>query len=424
VGFTFGTDRDVYAALGYKRTLTYDDLLGRYVRQDIARRIVDAPPAATWQQHPKVIEEDDEEETEFEKQFRLLAERLKLYHYMERADKLAGIGRYGVLFIGVKGSVNFEAAVPKVSSPDDVLYLSAYSEQNAKLKSIVDDEKDVRFGLPNIYDINFIRDVSGVSQKSAAQPTKVHHSRVVHVAEGLLEDEIFGKPRLESPFNLLDDLQKVVGGSGEMFWQGAYRGFQADVDKEMELDPDDASDLSDEIDEFVHGLRRWVRTKGVTLNAMESSIADPRGAFSVVMSLISGTTGIPQRILMGSERGQLASSQDERNWNSRVRERQKSFAEVQILRPFIDRMISINALPSADYKIVWPDLTALGEEAKADVASKNADAIKKLSEQGAVPIITPEEARKKWFDLPAAGAPEPLPSPSEPLPLPLPDEPQ
>ena len=38
------------------------------------------------------------------KSFDVMATRLNLYHYFERADKLAGIGQYSVVMIGVKGS--------------------------------------------------------------------------------------------------------------------------------------------------------------------------------------------------------------------------------------------------------------------------------------------------------------------------------
>ena len=51
----------------------------------------------------------------------------------------------------------------------------------------------------------------------------VHASRVIHVAEDILDDEVYGIPRLEPLYNYLDDLLKVVGGSAEMFWLDAKR---------------------------------------------------------------------------------------------------------------------------------------------------------------------------------------------------------
>ena len=63
------------------------------------------------------------------------------------------------------------------------------------------------------------------------------------------------------------------------------------------------------------------------------------------MKLISAASGIPLRIMTGSERGELASTQDDGNWASRIEERQLHFAEPMILRPLIDRLIELRALP-------------------------------------------------------------------------------
>ena len=51
----------------------------------------------------------------------------------------------------------------------------------------------------------------------------VHASRVLHVAEDCLDDDVYGIPRLKPVFDRLDDLLKVVGGSAEFFLRGASR---------------------------------------------------------------------------------------------------------------------------------------------------------------------------------------------------------
>src|SRR5690606_38139347 len=101
------------------------------------------------------------------------------------------------------------------------------------------------------------------------------------------------------------DLEKIIGGSAETFWLVANRGIHANVDKEMDLDENDAAALSEEIDEYLHDLRRVIRTRGVDINSLGSSTVDPEGVFAPLMSIIAGTTGIPKRILMGAEIGQL-----------------------------------------------------------------------------------------------------------------------
>ncbi len=189
-------------------------------------------------------------------------------------------------------------------------------------------------------------------------PFGVHYSRVLHVAENILSDEVFGNPRIERVWNLLDDLLKVCGGTAETFWLAAYKGFQIDVDKEMELAPEDEQMLSEELEEYSNQLRRYIRTRGVKINDLGSEVPDPKNTFDVLMSLISGATGIPKRILLGSEAGQLASGEDRNNWAERITERRRDFGEPVILWPLIRMLTESGVLPQNPgntVTITWPD---------------------------------------------------------------------
>src|SRR3990167_9033618 len=111
LGKQFGSARDLYAVLGYLTQPSVEHYLARYLRQDIAGTIVDAPPDATWRNPPRVCEDKDSStETAFEKAWSELAKRLKVWHYFNRIDRIAGIGSYGVLLIGVRNHTggNFE----------------------------------------------------------------------------------------------------------------------------------------------------------------------------------------------------------------------------------------------------------------------------------------------------------------------------
>lgn len=402
LGKQFGEKRDIYQVCGYRKRLRFDDFMERYERQDIAGRIVDAPATATWREVPEVYEDTGtEDETAFETAWKALAERLKVRHYFERADKLAGIGRYSVLLIGLKGQTNLEQPAASVRAPEDVIYLSPFSEKSARIVEFDEDVGSERNGLPLFYELDLSVTASGGVRRSAANRRRVHFSRVLHVAEGLLEDEVYGMPRLQRVYNLLDDLLKIVGGSGEMYWQGALRGLVAKLEKGFSLPPDQAKALKDEIEEYVHGLTRFIKTVGVDVNALPSVTPDPRGAFEVALSLVSGCTGIPKRVLIGSERGELASDQDEKNWKDRVMERQKNFAEPLVLLQFIGMMIDLGALPKPGktLKVEWPNLLSLSEKEQAEVANTKAQAMATYSNSSAPEFFPPEETRKHVFGL-------------------------
>lgn len=406
LGKTFGNKRDLYAALGYNRSITIQEYRERAERS-IAKRIVNAFPQATWRNSPIVTENGQRAgDSSFAQEFQQLAIRTKLFHYLERADKLAGVGSYGILMLGVRASGQLKDPLRgnKNRNPDDLMFLSAFLEESAGIQDYEIDPTNPRFGMPKTYNIDLMGSLSnyGVSQVTKPSvPSVVHHSRIIHIAEELGEDEIFGQPRLMAVWNYLDDLDKIMGGSAEAFWRVIDRGIQFDVDKDAMLDSEEEADLVDEIEEYMHGFKRYLRTRGIKANVLGSDAPDPSDAVNTVMSLISGTTGIPKRVLLGSEVGQLASTQDDKNFNMRVRERQTSFAEPQILRPFIDRLMEYGLLPKVEYEVIWPDLSMLTEKERADVAARSSQAAKNFKEALGESPISKEEIRLKYFDLPS-----------------------
>lgn len=413
LGTSHGGARDYYQVFGYKRKLSFEDYYSRYDRQDIAGRIVDAPARTTWRKPPLVYEtEDSATETPFEKAWNELLKRHRIWHYMQRVDRLAGIGRFAILLLGFRGDDDLAKPVSpgQFKGVDDLLYLAAYHEGSVEINDWVTNPSDPRFGLPNTYKLKL-----GSTDGKTGIPRRtviVHHSRVIHVAEELDEDEVFGRPRLHRVFNLLDDLQKLVGASAEMFWQGAYRGPAVTTREGYQLDETAAEKLAEEIDEYIHGLRRFMRLHGLEVQFPQGQSPDPSKIFDVVMTLIAAVTGIPKRILMGSERGELASTKDEDNWLGRIVERQQQFAEPVILRPFIDRLIEVGILPTPmnGYTVEWPPLFVLSEKDQAEINRIRAETARVLAPDGRVDLLIPrQEARVVFLGLdeePNGGLPE------------------
>lgn len=416
-GLQFGGKRDLYEIFGYTLRPTFDDYLGKYGRQDIAGRIVDAPAQAVWRNPPEITAS-----SEFRTAWDKLVKRNKVWYNLERTDRLAGIGFYSTMLVGFddQGALN-----TPVTRAKDVLYLQPYGQPSAVIKAFDSDPKSERFNLPEMYELKVpdpaaLLNFTGTTASPAYhnKDILVHHSRVLHVAEAVLEDDVVGIPRLQRVYNLLEDLIKVVGGGSEMFWLNARQGLQMDIDKDMDLSVPDAEALSAEVEEFQHQLRRFLRTRGVTMKNLGADVADPRGQFEVIMALISGATGIPRRILLGSEAGQLASEQDRANWADRVDERRGSFAEPNILEPFIDLLNAAGILPqdSSDIEFVWPSAFHMSPLETAQTSAQSARSVANLAKQGTkstpMVITTVEEARV-IVGLPAEGAPEQLGSEKE-----------
>lgn len=383
LGMSYSDKRDLYKALGYKKQPGFGDYMAKYRRQDIARAIIDAPVRASWRRPPRITE-SDEKETKFEKAWVSLVERHRIFHYLSRVDRLASIGSYAVLLIGFDDGNGFDQ---EIKSAKDVLYLSPYSQANAGIDQYVKDAKNERFGLPETYSIT----MTGTGKTSLSK--KTHWSRVIHVAEDCLEDDVKGMPRLEPVLNRLQDVDLVAGGSAEMFWRGAFPGYGFKQDAGTTIQGQDLIDLQDEIEEYMHDLKRYIRLRGISIENLAQQVADPSNHFAILVDLIACAVRIPKRILLGSERGELASSQDERAWLDRIDERRREHCEAVILRPFIDRLISVGALPKPveGYSVDWPDLMAPGEKEIAEIGEIRSKALKAYVEAIGADVIVPPD---------------------------------
>jgi len=215
---------------------------------------------------------------------------------------------------------------------------------------------------------------------------------------------VYGIPRLKPVFDRLEDLLKVVGGSAEFFFRGAQRLIGLEGLPDYQLQPGDEEAFKTSIEEFQHRLKDYIRVEGATIKELSGQAASPRDHFDVLMDLIAGTTGIPKRILTGSERGELASTQDQEAWLQRVSRRQTTFAEQSLLRPLIDRLLLLGALPAPvqPYSVVWENLFALSSEKQALIAKDVATALAQYAGQGMAATVVPEpEFRQTYLGLSA-----------------------
>jgi hypothetical protein len=220
---------------------------------------------------------------------------------------------------------------------------------------------------------------------------------VLHIADGLLDDPIHGQPRLRRIWNRLDDLDKVVGGGSEAFWMRAHQGLQFNIDPEVRVSEEDRRDMIEQIDKFAHGMQRTMRTRGMNIETLGSDVADFSGPAAIIVDLIAAGTGIPKRILMGSERGELASTQDRENWDAYVEDRRVQFAEPILIRQFADRLIEYGALPTpSQYEARWPEINSLTEDERSLVAERWS----KMNVNMGETVVTPDEIRDRVLLLP------------------------
>lgn len=404
--------RNIDDECGYRRTeeLSIEDYRKFYDREPVATRVVEIMPRECWKVQPTVYEsEDGDTVTEFEEAWDALGQSLSgagffrseagspVWDYLMRADILSGIGHYGGLLLGIDdGKPLSEPAdgmdetgqpVGKSVKERRLLYLRPLDESSLKVTAWEADEANPRFNKPREYSVTTARQFSSGEQMvspSEMQTLRVHWSRVVHLADG---GDTFAVPRMRPVFNRLYDIYKVCGSSGEMYYKGAFPGWSLEMLPELilagHIKDIDTSAVKDQIENWQNGLQRVLFNKGLTMKNLGQQVSDPTSAVTLYIKMICIQLGIPERIFLGSERGELASSQDKTTWNDRVMGRQQGYLTPRVIVPFVDRLILVGVLPRpSEYYVSWPDLGAMTAVEKAGIAVQRMDAMTKYLQGG------------------------------------------
>ncbi len=424
-GITFKGARDLYDVLGYDRLITARQYRDRYARGGLAGRIVDVFPDATWRGGLVKLKDNKgaKTDTKFEKAWAALDKQLKLQAKLRRVDKLSRLSTFAVLLIG-DGAESLSDELQK-GKPGGLKYITAFGggggpggsadsratayDVDAVIETFELDPREERFGLPKTYRLR---------RTDATNPllaVPVHWSRIIHVAEDCLFDDVYGQPALERVWNLLDDLDKVTGGGAEAFWLRANQGMHLDIDKDMRLGAlpaggtaaaaaaaaqAEVDSLKQQAEDYKHQLTRWLRTRGVKATPLGSDVANFEGPADVIVTQIAGSKAIPKRILTGSEMGELASSQDRENWKDQVNGRQTLHAGPYIVAQLVDRLLYYGYLPPVrseeeGYEVEWPHIQVLTEEEK----SKGAHDWASTNQAAGKTVFTVTEIREKWYDM-------------------------
>lgn len=379
---TFEGERETWKSCGYPIEVTQEAMELRYKRMGLCRTIVDVYPDDCWSKRPSVYETAAEEVTEWEKAWNALVDDddLGVLQALKDIDRLAGRGPFAILLIGFNDGK--ELSQPVVQTPGQkVNFLRAYHPGRLSIHTKETDPSNKRYGKPVLYKIT-------KDKNENTNETLVHWSRVVHLADEVDDVPWIGQHRLESVWNHILDIEKIAGGGSEMFWKGGFPGMGLMLDKEMNPDTDELSEMDSRIRDYFHGLTRALRLRGVTAQQFDVTVANPTEHFKMNIQMISSAKRIPARILLGAEQGELASTQDKEAWVGRVDERRTTFCEPLILRPFIITLTSAGVLPEIDkYYVEWPTIRTKSDKEDADIARVLTDAISRYATSPGVELV-------------------------------------
>lgn len=392
--------RDLYLAGGYPRRLTNAHYLDLYQRGDIAERLVEAYPKATWTPGASIFEDEDPDNiTPWEVAVNTRFDQLDIWGVFKRADILSRIGEHGysVILIGDSSRTPLDQPISPSITFDSLIYLQPLHEKNATILEWNEDVYSERYSYPEFYQLKLGSDKG---RKSATR--KVHWSRLIHFTEGGLDNPVYGPPALRSIFNRLYDMEKIYTGGSEAAWkrmdpgasfalkEGAHLGFTPEEEKQA-LD-----EMREELDKFYNGLERYLLLDNVDTTPITAPVHNFGSNIDSLIKAIAGAKGFPQRKLTGSEEAQLASAQDRSNYQDEIDARQLLIALPHV-RTFVERVNSDNP---PEWDIYWPTRDELNDHEKAELVAVLAKANHDHYQASGEILYTGAEIRDKIGDGP------------------------
>lgn len=426
LGESYGGDRKLYDALGYIESPGFYHFKNRYRRGGTAGALVDKPAHDCWSEAPTVKDGNhqsgQEEKTQFEKDVAefLEGEETNASDLLEggdanitplqkfrEADKMARLGNYSLILIGFDDN-NLTEDTSSLSNPvdadsieglDDVNYLSVYDQGDAPDNGwdLETDPSSPRFNRPKTYAIDMGHDT-----------VDVHHTRVLHIAEG---DDLASNSVLLRSLNRLDDLEKLHGGGAEAFWRAAYQGLVVKPPENLpgNKSPQDyGSDLERQIKRYRHNMNREIYSSG-DIDTIDTNVANPKPHIEGQYAEISAGHDIPQSMIMGNETGERATEEDKAMYHEYLGQRLRGHCEHSILRLCIDRLLAAGAItmpedPDNRYIVEWPPREETSAKEQSEIFFNRARAWNQLTDGRPKEALSIGELRKEGDLDPQRGA--------------------
>lgn len=405
---------DMDAECGYLPQIGPDNYRQMFDREGVGTRITSMLPDDCWEVPPDVTETDDvTADTEFDKAVKQLDKDQNVFHYLHRLDVMSKIGHFGVLVIGLKDGMDLSQPAkgfdPKTGLPTtppegmEITFMRPFDETLVRVSQWESDVNNPRFSQPTLYRIQFFdpRTERPEGTGMAIASYSVHWTRVIHAADNRLSSETFGTPEQKNVFNYLANIRKILGGSAEMFWKGGFPGLSFEVDPTMgdTTVPLDAEKLKHQVDQYMAGLSRYFATAGMTVKSLAPQIADPTPSLRAQFQAICIAKGIPIIKLLGSEKGGLATNDDDtQSWNRKLARRQAHYISPWLVRPAFIRFMQLGVLPTVpDLCVNWQDLNETSDADIADTCLKLCQALSAFMSGGCDAMIPPAEALQFLF---------------------------
>lgn len=303
-----------------------------------------------------------------------------------------------------------DAEAPK--SVERLLYCRVFTEASVTAVRWERNRTSPRYGRPTHYHVDFGDPLGNARHVGPSDAQEVHWTRVLVLPSDarLAHSPHEGVPACWPVWPELSNLQKITGAGGEGYWRSGVPMIAYKTPPAVSGMPTarvNTATIRAEHEKMMNSLDRAGVFKELQPEILAPSVVDPTPFVAVNHERIAAALNMPVRKLLGSERGELASSEDEGDWNDEVRRRQGRRTVPHQLVPLIDRLILLGVLPEPQggvYKCGWPAVDALGKKEKSEIFAQDMTALKTYIEGQCDTVMDPETMAARYLDMTAAEA--------------------
>ena len=331
---------------GFPEKVTYDDLVNLYERGGLAHGAVSKLVSRCWATNPEIFEGDEDEEASRDTAFDRAAKRVftrRIWSRFREADARRLVGRWAGLVLHIADSGVWGEPVTRPRSKLE----KVTPTWAGALEPVVSDQGEI---------------TAWEYKDSDSKVTKIHPDRIF-----IFGDRTPGAIAwLQPAYNNFVSIEKIEGGSGETFLKNAARHLSIDFDKEVNLGSIAATYgvKLDELQEAYNAAARAINqgidsmliTQGARVSPIVASSPDPLPHYQINLSSACAALGIPERILIGNQSGERASTEDIKEFNATCQSRRINQLSEDI-EDFVSHLMQIKVLDAMPtFSVWWDDL--------------------------------------------------------------------
>jgi len=398
----------LYADFGWPESIQYANYYQMYQRNGLAYAAIIRPIETCWQEYPELLEkEDTHDKTTLEKQIAEKFDEINFWSVLAKADEYSRIGEYaGVIFRFADGKRLDEPVDSKSLGLDGLVEVIPAMQGQLKAELYTDTSDTLNYGKVRSWYYNEAGITDGSENLKTGNAT-IHPDRI-HVWS--MNSSIYGKPVLEACFNDLLTLQKISGAGGEGFWKNAKANPIIQFGKDASMQKiaqglgavngsgqPDPSLIADKLDEVIGdwqtGLDNTFALQDGEAKFNSIRMDDPEPHRMGALQSLAASISCPLKILIGSQSGERASTEDAKEWAKTCNARNTKMVKPNIRR-IIRRLVNFGVLPKMDWYLLWADMTESSTAEKLEAAFKMADINAKNRGAGEPVTFTANEIRE------------------------------